>query len=147
MIIFAERLTLIIKTGPLKTSLPGCWLLFSATWEQSGREAVRPLTIGENPNRTWGNYEDQAGAYISGTPVEEKNSICHLWGGPFLLPLHFRDGYWNFYIPHKYFPAPSSVSPYLITGHLYLHIMLNITFISSQPSFLSFPTSPDLERD
>lgn len=91
--------------------------------------------------------KDQAGAYISGTPVEENNSICHLWMGPLLLtlPLCFREGDWNFYIPHKYFPAPSSSSPYLITWLLYLYIMLNITFTSSQPSFPPFSTLLDLE--
>ena len=56
-------------------------------------------------------------------------------------PIVFRDGAWNFYILHKYSLPPSLARSYLITGLLYLSIMLNIH--SLPPGPLSHP-SPQL---
>lgn len=53
-------------------------------------------------------------------------------------PIVFRDGAWNFYILHKYSPPPSLARSYLITGLLYLSIMLNIH--SLPPGPLSHPS-------
>lgn len=88
MILFAERLTLITKTGPVSPAT-ACLLQLSES-RVAGRLAGprQQEKIQHGPaaiiNASQIN-KDQAAAYTSGTPVEEKNSICHRRMGPLLL--------------------------------------------------------------